>query len=395
MRERPARSAKNRPPRRCELSQNTGLGCFGTRTQPVPMEDRKRVENYEKLGAFYLGRNYDLERGEVGDELLLYDAKDLTTHAVCVGMTGSGKTGLCVTLLEEAAIDGIPALIIDPKGDLGNLMLTFPQLRPEHFGPWIDADEAARKERTPEEHARATAELWRKGLSSWSQDGSRIARFREAAEVAIYTPGSSAGLPLSVLRSFAAPPPVLAADADALRERILAAVSGLLALLGIAADPIRSREHILLSTLLDHAWRAQRDLDLPTLIREIQSPAFERVGIEREKDQYDHHKLQTAISIGATVLGALFGRKLGSVGRATTAARGAGRAARERTDVARAREDLEALRRRLADLEEDCEQELAGVRGELDPESLEYDQLSIRPRKTDLNVGAVNLVWTP
>jgi len=152
------------------------------------------VTDYEKLGSFYLGKLYDADASDVRDELLLYDAKDLTTHAVCVGMTGSGKTGLCLGLLEEAAIDGIPAIAIDPKGDLGNLLLTFPALRPEDFRPWIDPDEAARNGRTPDEHARFTADLWSQGLSRWGQDGSRIARMRDAVDLAIYTPGGNAGL---------------------------------------------------------------------------------------------------------------------------------------------------------------------------------------------------------
>ena len=143
------------------------------------------MAEYEKLGAFYLGRGYDMEKSRVGDEDLLYDAKDLTTHAVCVGMTGSGKTGLCVTLLEEAALDGIPAIAIDPKGDLGNLMLTFPELRPGDFRPWIDEAEAARKGQTVEQYAASVANLWTRGLGQWGQDGSRIARFREAADVSI------------------------------------------------------------------------------------------------------------------------------------------------------------------------------------------------------------------
>ena len=235
--------------------------------------------DFEQLGAFYLGRPVDPDTGAERPEPLLYDSRNLTTHAVCVGMTGSGKTGLCLSLLEEAAIDGVPAIAIDPKGDLGNLCLTFPDLRPEDFLPWIDPEEAARKGRTPEEHARATAALWRRGLAEWGQDGSRIRRLREAADIAIYTPGSSAGLELSVLESFAAPPPAVAADPDALRERILGAVSGLLALLGIDADPLRSREHILLSRLLAHAWTAGRSLALPELIRGIQAPPFETVGV--------------------------------------------------------------------------------------------------------------------
>ncbi|MHC4949013.1 MAG: helicase HerA domain-containing protein, partial [Planctomycetota bacterium] len=218
------------------------------------------MHDFEQLGAFYLGRRYDLDAGAPTDEPVLYDARDLTTHAVCVGMTGSGKTGLGVALLEEAAIDGLPAIVIDPKGDLGNLLLAFPGLRAEDFRPWIDEGEAARRGVTPEAFAADRAEKWRNGLAQWGQDGTRIERFRQAADIAIYTPGSSAGLPVSVLRSFRAPAPAVAADADALRERVSASVSGLLALLGIDADPIRSREHILLSNIVDHAWRAGRDL---------------------------------------------------------------------------------------------------------------------------------------
>ncbi len=235
--------------------------------------------DYEKLGVFYLGRVFDPEQGLPVDDLLLYDSKDLTTHALIVGMTGSGKTGLGLGLLEEAAIDGLPALVIDPKGDLANLALTFPDLRAADFEPWIDPAEAARKGRTAGEHAAAVAEDWRQGLADWGQDGARIRRFKEAADVAIYTPGSGAGLPLSILRSFDAPSEPVRADRDALRERVEGAVSGLLALLGIAADPVQSREHILLANLLDRAWREGRNLDLGQLIGEIQKPPFDKLGV--------------------------------------------------------------------------------------------------------------------
>jgi len=237
------------------------------------------LPDYEKLGAFYLGKEYDVDTGKVTDDLLLYDAKDLTTHAVCVGMTGSGKTGLCLSLLEEAAIDGVPAIAIDPKGDLGNLLLTFPSLTKEAFEPWVEEGQAARKGMTVPEYAQKTADTWRKGLASWGQDGARIQRLRDSVDMTIYTPGSSAGLPLTVLRSFAAPPAALLEDGDAMRERVQASVSGLLALLGIEADPIRSREHILLANILDRAWREGRDLDLGGLIQEIQQPPFERIGV--------------------------------------------------------------------------------------------------------------------
>src|SRR5690606_12579847 len=164
------------------------------------------MHDYEKLGLFYLGRLHDPDTGTPRDELLLYDARDLVTHAVCVGMTGSGKTGLCIDLLEEAALDGIPAIVIDPKGDLGNLLLTFPALSAAEFRPWIDEDEARRHGQSPDEFAASQAALWREGLERWHQPPDRIARFRAAADAVIYTPGSEAGIPLSVLRSFAAPP---------------------------------------------------------------------------------------------------------------------------------------------------------------------------------------------
>ncbi|HEY5757958.1 MAG TPA: hypothetical protein VIU34_19165 [Steroidobacter sp.] len=237
------------------------------------------LPSYEALGSFYLGREYDAERGADRPDLLLYDSRDLTTHAVCVGMTGSGKTGLCLSLLEEAAIDGVPAIAIDPKGDLGNLLLSFPALRPEDFAPWIDAGDAARKGIKPEEAATKTAETWRKGLADWDEDGDRIARFREAVDIAIYTPGSEAGRPLSVLQSFTAPPEEQRLDSGALRERVGATVGGLLGLAGIEADPLQSREHILLSTLFEQTWTAGRDLSLAALIQGIQKPPFDKVGV--------------------------------------------------------------------------------------------------------------------
>ncbi len=237
------------------------------------------MENYEKLGAFYLGREYDLAAREQKEGLLLYDSKDLCTHAVCVGMTGSGKTGLCISLLEEAAIDGVPALIIDPKGDLGNLMLNFPGLRPADFRPWINEDDARRKEMSADEYAANQAEMWRNGLASWGQTGERIQRLRDAVEFTIYTPGSTAGVPVSILSSFAAPPAEVRSDGDLLQERVSSTATGLLGLLGINADPIRDREHILLSTILSHFWHRSQDLTLERLILSIQTPPVERVGV--------------------------------------------------------------------------------------------------------------------
>jgi len=188
---------------------------------------------------------------------------------VCVGMTGSGKTGLCITLLEEAAIDGIPAIIIDPKGDLSNLLLTFPNLAPEDFAPWVEEGVDAAQQ----------AQLWKEGLAKWGEDGDRIKRLKDAADFRIYTPGSNAGLPVSILKSFVAPPEAIRQDNEALSERINTTVTSLLALTGIDADPVRSREHILLSNILNHEWSAGRDLDIANLIQKVQTPPMTKVGV--------------------------------------------------------------------------------------------------------------------
>ena len=237
------------------------------------------MQDFEKLGAFYLGKRFDTEADQLTDELVLYDAKDLTTHAVIIGMTGSGKTGLGIGILEEAALDNIPVIAIDPKGDMGNILLTFPQLRPEDFRPWVNARAASDKGQTVDEYAGGQAALWKKGLGQWGQTGARISQMRKNVDLAIYTPGSNAGLPISVLQSFAAPDAVLIDDVDLYRERVQATATGILTLLDIDADPVASREHILVSKLLDHAWREGRDLDVASLIAEIQSPPITKVGV--------------------------------------------------------------------------------------------------------------------
>ncbi len=198
------------------------------------------MQDYEKLGVFYLGREYDLGAKKLQDNMLLYNARDLVTHAVVIGMTGSGKTGLCIDLIEEAAIDGVPAILIDPKGDLANLLLTFPQLRGQDFLPWVNADDAARKGLSVEDYANQQAGLWQKGLADWSQSGERIQRLRDAAEFVIYTPGSTAGMPVSILKSFAVPPPEILEDGELLQERLTTTVTSLLGLLNIQADPSRA-----------------------------------------------------------------------------------------------------------------------------------------------------------
>jgi len=237
------------------------------------------MKDFEKMGAFYLGRRFDPQKKEPGKSLVLYDSKDLVTHAVCVGMTGSGKTGLCIALLEEAAIDGVPSIIIDPKGDLSNLLLTFPQLNGEAFEPWINEDDARKKSKSNREYADQQAEMWAKGLQDWGQSGDRIQRLRDAADFAIYTPGSNAGIPVSILKSFAAPDPAVLDDTELLRDRINTTTTSLLGLLGIQADPIQGREHILISTILDSHWSQGHDLDLGTLIQLIQNPPMTKVGV--------------------------------------------------------------------------------------------------------------------
>ncbi|HEY9793930.1 MAG TPA: hypothetical protein V6D22_26275 [Candidatus Obscuribacterales bacterium] len=234
--------------------------------------------DFEKLGVFYLGRRYDLPNHKLTDELCLYDSRDLLTHAVCIGMTGSGKTGLCLGLIEEALIDNIPVIAIDPKGDIGNLLLTFPQLRAEDFEPWIDSDEARRQSLSTSEFAARQAKDWKDGLAQWEETGDRIARLKSSADFAIYTPGSSAGRQVSIMSSFAMPPQAVLDDADALSDRLSSTASSLLGILGIDAAPLQSRDHILISQILKTAWTAGRDLSLPAIVQNIQKPPFTQIG---------------------------------------------------------------------------------------------------------------------
>ena len=237
------------------------------------------MSDFEKLGTFYLGRPYDLANKTAKPGLLLYDSKDLVTHAVCVGMTGSGKTGLCIGLLEEAAIDNIPAIIIDPKGDIANLLLTFPDLNGSDFLPWVNPDDAKKKELTPEAFADKEASKWKDGLESWGQDGARIARLREAADFLVYTPGSTAGLPVSILQSFSVPSSKILEDAELLGERVGTTATSLLNLVGVDADPLQSPEYILLANILKISWEDGQDLTLSSLIQSIQSPPFSKLGV--------------------------------------------------------------------------------------------------------------------
>ncbi|HEX2748064.1 MAG TPA: DUF87 domain-containing protein [Verrucomicrobiales bacterium] len=235
--------------------------------------------DFEKLGAFYLGREYDIATKAMAEGPVMYDSKDLVTHGVVLGMTGSGKTGLCLAILEEAAIDKIPAIVIDPKGDISNFLLTFPNLTGPEFRPWINEEDAEKKGQSPDEYAAAQAALWQKGLADWGQSGERIKTLRDTVDINIFTPGSNAGIPISILASLGAPEFEIVDDAELFAERIETTSSSLLGLLGIKADPISSREHILLSHILEQAWRAGKNLDLAKIIGYVQAPPFEQIGV--------------------------------------------------------------------------------------------------------------------
>ena len=228
---------------------------------------------------FYLGRLFDSKSGKATTQPVTYDPADLTTHAVVTGMTGSGKTGLCVGMLEEAALQGIPAIIIDPKGDLTNLLLHFPDLLPQDFQPWIDPDLARRAGETIDQAAAAASQAWTKGLSDWGISHERMLALKNAAEFAIYTPGSDAGIPVSVLSSLSAPEIDWNSNREILREKISSTVTALLSLIGMDnIDPIQSREHILLSNLFETAWSQGQDLELTELILQTQTPPFDKLG---------------------------------------------------------------------------------------------------------------------
>ncbi len=245
-------------------------------------------------GKLYLGQVVDPSTHERTDESVMYDSGQLTTHGVIVGMTGSGKTGLSMILLEEALLQGIPTLIIDPKGDMGNLLLQFPDFEAKDFAPWIDPAEADRDGKTVDEVAAATAELWKGGLAKSGIEGDRLAALRDAARFTIYTPGSTAGIPLNIVGSLGAPDQSV--DAETLTEEIEGFTSSLLGLVGVDSDPISGREHILIANLLSHAWTAGRDLDLPTLITQIQDPPIRKLGVI-ELDTFFPAKDRTALAL--------------------------------------------------------------------------------------------------
>ena len=197
-------------------------------------------------------------------------------------MTGSGKTGLGVGLLEEALLSGVPTIVLDPKGDMGNLALTFPDLAGSDFEPWISSNAAESSGKTVADQAQATADLWRNGLADWGVEPARISALKEAP-VTIYTPGSTAGSPMNVVGSLAAPDGD--GDVETMRDEIEGFVTSLLTLVDIDADPLSSREHILLSNLIETSWTAGRDLDLAGLVGQVIDPPMRKLGVF-ELDQF-------------------------------------------------------------------------------------------------------------
>jgi len=229
--------------------------------------------------TFYLGRIFDPKQGKVTADPYLYDPTDLTTHAVITGMTGSGKTGFCIGLLEEAALKGIPAIAVDPKGDLTNLLLHFPDLLPADFQPWIDPDAARREGKTVDVLAQETAASWKKGLADYGLGKEQLEKLKNSVEFTVYTPGSSSGVPVNILASFQSPDVPWSGNEEILREKIASIVTALLGLVGVTdIDPLRSREHILVSNLLETAWSKGQTLQLSDLILQVQNPPFERLG---------------------------------------------------------------------------------------------------------------------
>ena len=241
---------------------------------------------YEKLGLFYLGKEVNPETQELTDELILYKNKHLTTHAALIGMTGSGKTGLGIDIIEEAALDNIPSILIDPKGDMGNLLLTFPDLKPEDFEPWVDAGAAESKSLSVKDFAAKTAAMWDKGIQSWNQDKTRIKALKNNVEYVIYTPGSSAGVQLSVLSSFDAPSEDIMDDPDSFISIVNSTVSSLLALIKVKGDALSSKEYLLISNIFIHLWKKGISITLEELIGYVTNPPFDKIGVLPLKSFY-------------------------------------------------------------------------------------------------------------
>ncbi|MBL8166337.1 MAG: DUF87 domain-containing protein [Anaerolineae bacterium] len=245
---------------------------------------------------FYLGRQFDPAERRLGNDVVYYDARDLVTHAIVVGMTGSGKTGLCITMLEEAILDNIPAIIVDPKGDITNLLLTFPDFRPEDFQPWVNVDDARRAGLDVPSYAADIAARWRDGLSNWGIVPDRLRWLKGIAQYSIYTPGSDAGLPISILASLAAPREGWAGNEEAHREKISGIVTALLALIGKNVEPVKDKEHVLISNIFEYNWQRGISLTLEDIILQVQKPPFNKLGV-LDVDSYISEKARFKLAM--------------------------------------------------------------------------------------------------
>ena len=241
-------------------------------------------EIYEKLGLFYLGKDVDKTTQNVTEALTLLKNKNFTTHAAIIGMTGSGKTGLGIGIIEEAAIDNIPSIVIDPKGDMGNLCLVQSSFSPKAFEPWVK-DEAQAKEKDVSEYAVKVANMWREGIESWGQSTERAAKL-QAVSKTIYTPGSSAGVAINVMSSLETPPSEVMEESDTFASYLKSTTVSLLSLVGIEADPLESKAYILLAQIITKAWLNNEDLSIETLIGKIIKPSFKKIGVLPLDDFY-------------------------------------------------------------------------------------------------------------
>jgi hypothetical protein len=239
---------------------------------------------YEKLGLFYLGKDIDKKTMEATDALTLLKNKNFTTHAAIIGMTGSGKTGLGVGIIEEAALDNIPSIVIDPKGDMGNLCLVDASFSAKAFEPWV-ADEARAKEIEVSTYAEKISTMWKEGIVSWGQTPERAAKL-QAVSKTIYTPGSSAGVAINVMSSLEAPPSEVMDDSDTFASYLKSTTTSLLSLIGINADPLDSKEYILLAQIITKSWIREEDLAIETLIGKIIQPSFKKIGVLPLEDFY-------------------------------------------------------------------------------------------------------------
>jgi hypothetical protein len=251
-------------------------------------------EIYEKLGLFYLGKDVDKQSMEATEALTLLKNKNFTTHAAIIGMTGSGKTGLGIGIIEEAGIDNIPSIIIDPKGDMGDLCLTDPTFSASSFEPWV-ADEAKSKEADVKGYAEKISLVWKEGIESWGQNSERVQKFHDVRKT-IYTPGSSAGVPINVMSSLEVPPAQILQDGDTFASYLKSTTTSLLSLVGINADPLDSKEYILLAQIITKSWLENEDLSIEGIIGKILNPSFEKIGVLPLDDFYpqnDRFKLAT------------------------------------------------------------------------------------------------------